>query len=302
MKLVTHDVEIVYVGGDGQDVVAVRGLDLAVEDGELVCVLGRSGCGKSTFLHALAGLIPISKGEMLMDGAPIVGPSPDRAMVFQKSCLLPWRTVLRNVTYGLDLQRRRREMTRQEIRAKALELIELVGLVGFENAHPVRLSGGMQQRVNLARALAVEPTVLLMDEPFGALDAQLRGEMQTMLREVVRRLGTTIVFVTHDVREALFLGDRVVVLGGQPGRVREIIDVPVKEGRSRDLLRSPQFLAWEDHIESLLGEKATMTVIPPQTSPMGESGLPTPNEAGNGTGRSWSSVDGGSGDAPERFG
>ncbi|HTX63406.1 MAG TPA: ABC transporter ATP-binding protein [Acidimicrobiales bacterium] len=253
MKLVSTDVEVVYMGDGGTDVVAVRDLNLTVNEREVVCIVGRSGCGKSTYLHALAGLIPISSGEMLMDGAPIVGPAPERAMVFQRACLLPWRTVFKNVTYGLDLQRRRRGLSKEAVRARAMGLIELVGLSGFEHAHPVRLSGGMQQRVNLARALAVEPTVLLMDEPFGALDAQLRAEMQGMVREIVKRLGTTIVFVTHDVREALFLGDRVVVLGGHPGTVREIIEIPERGDRSRELLRSEQFLAWEDRIESLLG-------------------------------------------------
>lgn len=252
-KLVARGVEITYVA-DGKDFVAVRDLDLSVAEGELVCILGPSGCGKSTFLDAIAGLIPISGGELLIDGEPIVGPGPDRAMVFQRACLLPWRTVLKNVTYGLDLHRRRRGLDKRTVTEKAMHLIDLVGLSGFEGAHPARLSGGMQQRVNLARALAVEPQVLLMDEPFAALDAQLRSEMQAMVREVAERLGSTIVFVTHDVRESLFLGDRVVVLGGRPGRVRETFEIPMKQRRTRDLLRTDEFLRLEDGIEALLGE------------------------------------------------
>ncbi|CAL9652080.1 Taurine import ATP-binding protein TauB [Actinosynnema sp. ALI-1.44] len=198
----------------------LRGLDLVVGDGEVVVVAGPSGCGKSTLLRAVAGLLPITSGRVLVDGVPVRGPSRDRALVFQDDGLLPWRTALRNVELPLVL----RGVSKGERRALARSWLDRVGLAGFEDYLPRELSGGMRQRVQLARTLAQAPRLVLMDEPFGALDAQTRAAMQGLVVEVLRETGTTTIFVTHDVDEAVLLGDRVVVLGaGEVDVAREAI-------------------------------------------------------------------------------
>ncbi|MEU7531556.1 ABC transporter ATP-binding protein [Saccharothrix sp. NPDC042600] len=198
----------------------LRGLDLVIGDGEVVVVAGPSGCGKSTLLRAVAGLLPITSGRVLVDGVPVRGPSRDRALVFQDDGLLPWRTALRNVELPLVL----RGVSKAERRAVARSWLDRVGLAGFEDYLPRELSGGMRQRVQLARTLAQAPRLVLMDEPFGALDAQTRAAMQGLVVEVLRETGTTTIFVTHDVDEAVLLGDRVVVLGaGEVDVAREAI-------------------------------------------------------------------------------
>jgi NitT/TauT family transport system ATP-binding protein len=210
---------------------ALQDVDLVVNDNEFLTVLGPSGCGKTTLLRAIAGLVPWDSGEIRMDGKPISGPGPDRAMVFQNFALLPWASVLANVAFGLRLQgvdQRTRE-------TRARELIETVGLAGFESRLPGELSGGMQQRVGLARALAVSPKVLLMDEPFGALDEQTRRLLQEELLRIWEATRTTVVFITHSMEEAVLLGDRVVLMRPRPGRIEEIIPIPMTRPRSTHL-------------------------------------------------------------------
>jgi NitT/TauT family transport system ATP-binding protein len=200
--------------------IAVRGLDLDIRPGEVLVVVGASGCGKSTLLRTLAGLLPSRGGIVLADGAPITGPSPDRAMVFQDDALLPWRSARCNVELPLAIRR----LPRPERRAKAGHWLAEVGLADQAHRRPRQLSGGMRQRVQLARTLAGEPRAILMDEPFGALDAQTRGAMQRLLVDVLKTTPATVVFVTHDVDEALFIGDRVAVLA--PDGIRTLVDVP----------------------------------------------------------------------------
>jgi NitT/TauT family transport system ATP-binding protein len=216
----------------------VRALDLSFAAGELVSVLGPSGCGKSTLLGAIAGFVPVAGGQLTVDGHPVRGPGADRGMVFQQHTLLPWRTALDNVAFGLKV----RGVPRAVRRERAGALLGSVGLAGFERHYPEQLSGGMQQRVELARALITGPSVLLMDEPFGALDAQTRLDMQALLLDVWERLRPTIVFVTHDVDEAVFLADRVVVLGARPAQLRA--EIPVRLPRPRDggVLASREFV------------------------------------------------------------
>ena len=214
-----------------EPVQALLDVDLAVRDNEFLTVLGPSGCGKTTLLRCVAGLVPFDTGQVLVDGRPIMGPGPERAMVFQNFALMPWDNVLTNVAFGLEMQgvdRRARE-------EKAMELIEMVGLGGFERRLPGELSGGMQQRVGLARALAVEPRVLLMDEPFGALDEQTRRLLQEEMLRIWESTRTTVIFITHSMEEAVLLGDRVVLMRPRPGRIEEIIEVPMPRPRSTHL-------------------------------------------------------------------
>lgn len=212
----------------GTAVTALEGVNLTIHDNEFLTVLGPSGCGKTTLLRCLAGLVSWDEGEILMDGRPVTGPGPERAMVFQSIALMPWASVLRNVTFGLEL----RGVSRSEADVRAQELIELVGLSGFETSMPFELSGGMQQRVGLARALAVEPDVLLMDEPFGALDEQTRRLLQEELLQIWEQRRTTVVFITHSMEEAVLLGDRVVLMSARPGKIEEIVPVPMPRPRS----------------------------------------------------------------------
>jgi NitT/TauT family transport system ATP-binding protein len=223
-------------------------IDLAVAEREFVAVVGPSGCGKTTLLRIAAGLIPPSQGQVLVDGLPVLGPGPDRAMVFQDPALLPWRTVLANMAYGVECLR----VPPKQALAVARPWLELVGLAGFDQHYPHEISGGMQQRVNLARALAVDPQILLMDEPFAALDAQTREAMQSELLTVWARAPKTVVFVTHDIGEALYLADRVVVLTARPARIREIVPVTLPRPRDHSVRRIAGFRDWEDHIRHLL--------------------------------------------------
>ena len=223
MKLAIRDLSKVFVTGTGEQVPALKDISLTVEDEEFLCILGPSGCGKTTLLRIIAGLDTPTKGSIEVDGEALDGPSRRIAMIFQEYSLFPWRTVLENVAFGLEMTGKGRG-DRLEAAGRYLDL---VGLGSFGKSFPFELSGGMRQRVAVARALAIEPAALLMDEPFGALDAQTRNLMQTELQEIWRKTRKTIVFVTHSVDEAVFLADRIVVLTERPGRIREI--VPVKK-------------------------------------------------------------------------
>lgn len=231
-----------------QRVAAVRDINFHVGDGEFVAVVGPSGCGKSTILNTIAGILPDYRGEISINGQTITGPGHDRAMVFQSPALFPWRTVAANIGYGLELQKRAKE----EINARTQLCVNLVGLQGFEDSYPAELSGGMQQRANLARALAVQPEVLLFDEPLSALDAQTREFMQAELQRVWMEERTTSVYVTHQISEAIFLADRVIVLSASPGCIKDIVPVPFARPRSLRLQRTEAFVALEDIIWDML--------------------------------------------------
>jgi NitT/TauT family transport system ATP-binding protein len=212
---------------------ALDGVDLEVMDGEFVSIVGPSGCGKTTFLSVVDGLIAATAGRILVSGKVVTKPGPDRAVVFQDASLLPWRTVRDNVVYGLECL----NVRRREARARASRFIEMVGLAGFEYHYPYELSGGMQQRAGLARALAVNPSILLMDEPFGAVDAQTRQLLQEELLELWQRERKTVIFITHSMDEAVYLSDRVVVMTPRPGKVAEVLDVPLPRPRVSEAVR-----------------------------------------------------------------
>jgi len=211
-------------------VLALDGIDLAVADGEFLCLLGPSGCGKSTLLFIVAGLQSASAGRVTLDGRVVAGPGPDRGMLFQQLALFPWRKAVDNVAFGLEMK----GLPRRQARARARGFLELVGLTEFANAFPHEMSGGMQQRVAIARLLAHEPEVLLMDEPFGALDAQTRTRMAQELARIWEQARKTVIFVTHSVDEAIYLGDRVAVMTARPGRIKTIVEVPLP--RPRDVV------------------------------------------------------------------
>jgi NitT/TauT family transport system ATP-binding protein len=213
-----------------------------------MCVIGPSGCGKSTLIRILAGLETESNGRVFLDDAPVTGPGPDRGMVFQSYTLFPWLTVKQNVMFGPKMEGK----TGPGVEADARQWIELVGLSDFENSYPHQLSGGMKQRVAIARALANRPRILLMDEPFGALDAQTRAQMQSYLLQIWRNLDITILFITHDLDEAVYLSDRILVLKANPGEVDEIIEVPVPRPRTLDQTITPEFIATKRRINQLI--------------------------------------------------
>jgi len=231
----------------------LAGIDLSVREGELVAIVGPSGCGKSTFLSAVDGLVKITGGEIKVDGKHVQAPGPDRAVVFQQDSLFPWRTVARNIAYGLELQRR---LPKDQVRARAQTLIDLVGLSGFAEHYPHELSGGMRQRVNIARALATDPELLLLDEPFAALDAQTREFMQVELLKILARAGKTALFITHQIDEAIFLADRVAVFSARPARIKALIDVDLPDRRSLEVKLQPRFRELYDHIWRLIQEES----------------------------------------------
>ena len=229
-----------------RDVRALDDVTLTVNEGEFVALLGPSGCGKSTLLNLLAGFENTSEGTLLFDGAAVTRPGPDRGVMFQEAALFPWLNVWENVVFGPRVQ----GVPRDQYEAKARDLIKLVGLEAFSDALPVQLSGGMRQRVGIARVLLMNPRALLMDEPFGALDAQTRLAMQQLLLDVWQSLGTTVLFVTHDIDEAILLSDRICVMSARPGRIIRTIPIELARPRSLASLTSPEFMAYKAEIMS----------------------------------------------------
>ncbi|MDB6174505.1 MAG: transporter related [Chthoniobacteraceae bacterium] len=227
---------------------ALDHVSLEIHRREFICVIGPSGCGKSTLIRIIAGLDQATSGEVLLDGKAVTGPGPDRGMVFQGYTLFPWRTVKANVMFGLEM--RGKDKSTAEIEAR--QWLDMVGLGKFENSYPHELSGGMKQRVAIARALANEPRILIMDEPFAALDAQTRCQMQNYLLQIWRKVDVTILFITHDLEEAAYLSDRILVMGANPGRVVEFIDNPVPRPRNVAQFVSPEFLALKLRLEELI--------------------------------------------------
>ena len=245
-----------YQPRTGNRLLALEDVTTSVEEGEFVSIVGPSGCGKSTFLKVVDGLVLPSAGELRLDGRPILGPGVDRAMVFQDAALFPWYTVVRNVSYGLECQK----VPSREAQQRARPFIELVGLSGFEHHYPYELSGGMQQRVNLARALAVNPELLLMDEPFASLDAQTRELMQSELLSIWQRAGKTVLFITHQIDEAIYLSDRVLVMSARPGRLLADLAIDIPRPRSLEVKRTPAFLEYVDQIWRLIETQAKRTL------------------------------------------
>ena len=235
-------------GRNTESFTALQDFSLDVAQGEFVCIVGASGCGKSTMLNIVSGLQMATSGTVLVDGEPVVGPGPDRGMVFQAYSLYPWKTVAENVAFGLEIA----GVDKAERRSRVDELLGVMSLSEFADRLPKELSGGMRQRVAIARALAPEPDVLLLDEPFGALDALTKRSLQEFLRLVWLRTGTTIMMVTHDVPEAVYLAERICVMIPQPGRLREVIDVPFGANRGPTTKRDPRFLDLVDEIEDML--------------------------------------------------
>jgi len=215
----------------GSEVQALDRVSLEVKEGEFLVIIGPSGCGKTTLLNCIAGLVTPTSGDVLIAGKPVAGPGRDRAVVFQEYALFPWRTVWDNIQFGLELACARKTCSKHEARGRITDAIRLVGLEGFERHLPFQLSGGMRQRVGLARALVIEPQMLLMDEPFGAIDAMTRELMQRELLNIIARTGKTVLFVTHSINEALKLGDRIVMMTARPGRIKAILSVDVPKPR-----------------------------------------------------------------------
>jgi NitT/TauT family transport system ATP-binding protein len=232
-----RNVKLTFRPANRAPVRALDAFDMDVEDGEFISIVGPSGCGKSTFLNVLLGLIKPDAGEVRMHGRKITGPGSERAMVFQEFGLLPWRTVQHNIELGLELKR----TAAAKRRLIAERLISLVGLAGFENHYPHELSGGMKQRVGLARALATDPEVLLMDEPFAPLDAQTRDLMQVELLRIWREARKTVLFVTHQIDEAIYLSDRVLVMSKRPGRTKRVFDIKLPRPRDYEMRVTPEF-------------------------------------------------------------
>jgi NitT/TauT family transport system ATP-binding protein len=242
----------VYRTRTGRDVVALQGINLDVRPNEFHALLGPSGCGKSTLLYLIGGFVPVQTGTIATARGRVSGPSPERGIVFQNFALFPWKTVRENVLYGLEKLR----LERKERERRAREFIDLVHLTGFEDAYPSQLSGGMQQRTAIARTLAVDPEVLLMDEPFGALDAQTRRVMQEELRAIWQRKQKTVVFVTHDVHEAVFLAERISIMSARPGSIEHVIDVNLDRKAGEEVMKSRAFVELSEHIWDLVRQQA----------------------------------------------
>jgi len=229
-------------------VLALDDVSLAVGEREFLALLGPSGCGKSTLLYLVGGFLPVEQGAIRVEGRAVDGPGPDRGIVFQHFALFPWKTVMQNVLYGLE----KKGLPREERLRVAREFIELVGLAGFEDSYPAQLSGGMKQRAAIARTLAIDPSILLMDEPFGALDEITRDRLNEELLQVWQSTGTTIVFVTHSIYEAAFLGQKVLLLAARPGRVREMVPVTLPNPRRLAMRETAQFVELAGHLRRVL--------------------------------------------------
>lgn len=250
IKLSTSNLSKTFSKGDFK-VEALRNISLSIADGEFVSIVGASGCGKTTFLRIIDGLIRPSAGSVSVDGHEVTRPGPDRAFVFQQDGLMPWRTVEANVFFGLELRRRLDDSGRRMAR----EYLKMVGLSGFGDCYPHELSGGMRQRVNIARALTVEPDILLMDEPFASLDAQTREIMQSELMRIWQETRKTVLLITHQIDEAIFLSDRIFVFTARPGRLKEEITVDLPRPRSLAMKRTPEFVRYLDQIWQLIEDE-----------------------------------------------
>ena len=237
---------------NGKELTALKDINLEVRESEFVVMVGPSGCVKSTLINIIGGLEEATEGEVLIEGKPVTAPGADRGMVFQGYSLFPWLTVQKNVEFGLKMKK----VAKAERERIAKEYIQLVGLSGFENALPKQLSGGMKQRVAIARTLANSPEILLMDEPFGALDAQTRMVMQELLAKISRETKNTILFITHDIDEAILLADRIYVMSRRPGTIREILEVQMSGERSHEMLVTPEFLQMKRKIMDMLWQES----------------------------------------------
>src|ERR1700746_1097449 len=249
-QIVIERVNHTYRPPRGRPVLALSDVSLDVRPREFLALLGPSGCGKSTLLYLVGGFLPTEAGRIVVKGQPVTAPGPDRGIVFQHFALFPWKTVRGNILYGLE----RQGMPREEREKRTMDFIELVGLPGFEDSYPSQLSGGMKQRTAIARTLAFDPKILLMDEPFGALDAQTRGLMQSELLRIWQRTPKTVIFVTHDVQEAVFLADRVAVMSARPGRIKTIVDTKFNKGGD-NIFKEKAFVEKVDEIWNLVRDE-----------------------------------------------
>jgi NitT/TauT family transport system ATP-binding protein len=250
-QIVIERVNHTYRPQRGRTVLALSDVSLDVRPREFLALLGPSGCGKSTLLYLVGGFLPTEAGRITVEGKPVSAPGPDRGIVFQHFALFPWKTVRSNILYGLE----RQGMPRAEREERAQAFIDLVGLKGFEDSYPSHLSGGMKQRTAIARTLAFDPNILLMDEPFGALDAQTRSLMQTELLNIWKRTPKTVIFVTHDVQEAVYLADRIAVMSARPGKIKAIVENKFGN-REPGIMRSKEFVERVDEIWNLVRDEA----------------------------------------------
>jgi len=255
VRVEARDIRKTFSSGR-QEVEALAGVDLAVEEGEFVSVVGPSGCGKSTLMEIVAGLVQPSGGEALVGGEPVKGPRPDVGVVFQQESAFPWRTVLENVEFGLQMH----GVDKKERRERSRDLVDLVGLDGFEDRYPGELSGGMRQRVAIARTLVMDPKVLLMDEPFGALDEQTRLILGEELLLIWSRTGATTLFITHSIEEAALLSDRVVVMSARPGVVKKVVEVDLERPRDSRVVGTPEFSRVSGEVWGTLREESMKTL------------------------------------------
>jgi NitT/TauT family transport system ATP-binding protein len=252
--IVARGLSKTYSTADAGEVVALSDLDFEILDGEFVTVIGQSGCGKSTLLKILAGLLPYKTGTVEMNGKPLRGPSRDAAVVFQSPVLLPWRTVIDNVLLPIEF----RKLPVSDYRKHALELLGMVGLQDFAQRYPFELSGGMQQRTAIVRALVQDPRILLMDEPFGALDAMTREQMNLELLRIWAQSRKTVIFITHSIAEAIFLSDRVVAMTARPGRIAEIIDIDLPRPRELSVINTDRFGRYASRLRTLIEARGGM--------------------------------------------
>src|SRR5438874_4634708 len=271
-KLALREISMIYAQR-GRRFTALRDVSLQIDSGQFISIVGASGCGKTTLLRIVDGLVAPSRGQIWVDGQAITKPGPDRGFVFQQDALFPWRTVLDNIVFGLEVQGK----PKADSRRRADELVRLVGLSGFEHHFPHELSGGMRQRANLARALTIDPDILLMDEPFAALDAQTREIMQAELLRIWRSNRKTVLFVTHQIDEAVYLADRVVVMTSRPGQVKAVVDVDIPRPRDLSVKRTPRFLELVDEIWKMIEEevKAALHITSSDTSTSSRQTLAT---------------------------
>jgi NitT/TauT family transport system ATP-binding protein len=250
-QIVVEGVTHTYRPARGREVLALDDVSLSIAPREFVALLGPSGCGKSTLLYLIGGFLPTEKGAIRVEGAPVAAPGPERGIVFQHFALFPWKTVRGNVLYGLE----KAGIEAEERKRRAQSYIDLVGLTGFEDSYPSQLSGGMKQRAAIARTLAIDPKILLMDEPFGALDAQTRSLMQTELLAIWQRSPKTVIFVTHDVQEAAYLAQRVIVMSARPGKVKAVVETRFDRADPH-ILKSKPFVEKVDEIWGLVRDEA----------------------------------------------